>query len=67
MFFSPLEQVRGYKIFMQLLPHEVADLPLVLDLLSQQVSTDNEVRMWRFDLQIFLPFCYTSPCYHHTY
>lgn len=49
-----VEQVRGYKIFMQLLPHEVADLPPVLDLLSQQDSEDNEVRLWCFDLQISL-------------
>lgn len=61
------EQVRGYKIFMQLLPHEVADLPPVLDLLFQQDSKDNEVRLWCFDIHNFLPFCCTSPCCYNTY
>lgn len=45
-----VEQVRGYKIFMQLFPHEVADLPPVLDLLSQQDPKDNEVRLLSFML-----------------
>lgn len=43
-----IEQVRGYKIFMQLFPHEVADLPPVLDLLCQQDPKDNEVRLLSF-------------------
>lgn len=43
-FFSP-GQVRGYKVFMQLLPHEVADVHPVLDQLSSQDPTDIEVRL----------------------
>ena len=36
-------QVRGYKVFMQLFPHEVADVHPVLDLLSGQQPKDPEV------------------------
>ncbi|XP_051796853.1 tubulin-specific chaperone D isoform X1 [Acanthochromis polyacanthus] len=35
-------KVRGYKTFMQLFPHEVADVQPVLDLLSRQDPTDSE-------------------------
>ncbi|KAA8585191.1 hypothetical protein FQN60_003885 [Etheostoma spectabile] len=35
-------KVRGYKIFMQLFPHEVADVQPVLDLLSRQDPKDSE-------------------------
>lgn len=55
-----VEQVRGYKIFMQLFPHEVADLPPVLDLLSQQDPKDNEVRLPRlhiYSLCVVLHLC----------
>ena len=38
-------QVRGYKIFMQLFPHEVADVQPVLDLLTRQDPKDSEVRL----------------------
>lgn len=39
------DQVRGYKVFMQLFPHEVADVHPVLDLLSRQDPKDPEVRL----------------------
>lgn len=38
-------QVRGDKIFMRFLPHEVADVEPVLDLLSWQDPKDGEVRL----------------------
>ncbi|KAF0032783.1 hypothetical protein F2P81_015073 [Scophthalmus maximus] len=37
-----ISKVRGHKIFMQLFPHEVADLKPVLDLLSRQDPKDSE-------------------------
>lgn len=43
--FFPPAQVRGYKIFMQLFPHEVADVQPVLDLLTRQDPKDSEVRL----------------------
>ncbi|XP_060883388.1 tubulin-specific chaperone D [Labrus mixtus] len=47
-------KVRGYKIFMQLLPHEVADVHPVLDLLSRQDPKDSETWETRFMLLLWL-------------
>ncbi|CAN9505641.1 unnamed protein product [Ophioblennius macclurei] len=49
-----ISKVRGYKVFMQLLPHEVADLPPVLDLLSRQDPTDSETWETRYMLLLWL-------------
>ncbi|CAB1350255.1 unnamed protein product, partial [Coregonus sp. 'balchen'] len=40
-----ISKVRGYKIFMQLFPHEVADVQPVLDLLCRQDPKDPEVSL----------------------
>nr|XP_046270183.1 tubulin-specific chaperone D [Scatophagus argus] len=47
-------KVRGYKIFMQLLPHEVADVQPVLDLLSRQDPKDCETWETRYVLLLWL-------------
>ncbi|XP_034075522.1 tubulin-specific chaperone D [Gymnodraco acuticeps] len=47
-------KVRGYKIFMQLLPHEVADVHPVLDLLSRQDPKDTETWETRYMLLLWL-------------
>ncbi|KAL6103026.1 tbcd [Pungitius sinensis] len=47
-------KVRGYKIFMQLLPHEVADVQPVLDLLSKQDPKDSETWETRYMLLLWL-------------
>uniref|UniRef100_A0A8C2ZNA1 Tubulin-specific chaperone D n=1 Tax=Cyclopterus lumpus TaxID=8103 RepID=A0A8C2ZNA1_CYCLU len=47
-------KVRGYKIFMQLLPHEVADVQPVLDLLSKQDPIDSETWETRYMLLLWL-------------
>ncbi|XP_029293698.1 tubulin-specific chaperone D isoform X2 [Cottoperca gobio] len=47
-------KVRGYKIFMQLLPHEVADVQPVLDLLSRQDPKDTETWETRYMLLLWL-------------
>lgn len=38
-------QVRGYKVFLRLFPHEVADVQPVLDMFAGQSPTDHEVRI----------------------
>lgn len=47
-------KVRGYKIFMQLFPHEVADVHPVLDLLSRQDPKDRETWETRYMLLLWL-------------
>uniref|UniRef100_UPI0037E9BBBB tubulin-specific chaperone D n=1 Tax=Semicossyphus pulcher TaxID=241346 RepID=UPI0037E9BBBB len=47
-------KVRGYKIFMQLFPHEVADVQPVLDLLSRQDPKDTETWETRYMLILWL-------------
>ncbi|XP_041812434.1 tubulin-specific chaperone D [Chelmon rostratus] len=47
-------KVRGYKIFMQLFPHEVADVQPVLDLLSGQDPKDSETWETRYMLLLWL-------------
>uniref|UniRef100_A0AAQ6A6Z9 Tubulin-specific chaperone D n=1 Tax=Amphiprion ocellaris TaxID=80972 RepID=A0AAQ6A6Z9_AMPOC len=47
-------KVRGYKIFMQLFPHEVSDVQPVLDLLSRQDPTDSETWETRYMLLLWL-------------
>ncbi|TKS92043.1 D Beta-tubulin cofactor [Collichthys lucidus] len=47
-------KVRGYKVFMQLFPHEVADVQPVLDLLSRQDPTDIETWNTRYMLLLWL-------------
>uniref|UniRef100_A0A8D3DGB9 Tubulin-specific chaperone D n=1 Tax=Scophthalmus maximus TaxID=52904 RepID=A0A8D3DGB9_SCOMX len=49
-----ISKVRGHKIFMQLFPHEVADLKPVLDLLSRQDPKDSETWETRFMLLLWL-------------
>uniref|UniRef100_A0A3Q3G3V6 Tubulin-specific chaperone D n=1 Tax=Labrus bergylta TaxID=56723 RepID=A0A3Q3G3V6_9LABR len=49
-----ISKVRGYKILMQLLPHEVADVHPVLDLLSRQDPKDMETWETRFMLLLWL-------------
>lgn len=50
-------QVRGYKVFMQLFPHEVADVQPVLNLISRQDPKDSEVK--RNYIKVFC-CCYIS-------
>uniref|UniRef100_A0A7N8XH42 Tubulin-specific chaperone D n=1 Tax=Mastacembelus armatus TaxID=205130 RepID=A0A7N8XH42_9TELE len=47
-------KVRGYKIFMQLFPHEVADVQPVLDLLTRQDPKDSETWETRYMLLLWL-------------
>lgn len=47
-------KVRGYKIFMQLFPHEVADVQPVLDLLFRQDPKDTETWETRYMLLLWL-------------
>ncbi|XP_076608803.1 tubulin-specific chaperone D [Chaetodon auriga] len=47
-------KVRGYKIFMQLFPHEVTDVQPVLDLLSRQDPKDSETWETRYMLLLWL-------------
>ncbi|KAF7659956.1 hypothetical protein LDENG_00290530 [Lucifuga dentata] len=47
-------KVRGYKVFMQLFPHEVADVQPVLDLLSRQDPKDTEIWETRYMLLLWL-------------
>uniref|UniRef100_W5JY97 Tubulin-specific chaperone D n=1 Tax=Astyanax mexicanus TaxID=7994 RepID=W5JY97_ASTMX len=49
-----ISKVRGYKIFMQLLPHEVADMQPVLDLLCRQDPSDPETWETRYMLLLWL-------------
>ncbi|CAL8303672.1 unnamed protein product [Merluccius merluccius] len=49
-----ISKVRGYKIFMQLFPHEVADVQPVLDLLSRQDPKDTEIWETRYMLLLWL-------------
>ncbi|XP_056143333.1 tubulin-specific chaperone D isoform X2 [Lampris incognitus] len=49
-----ISKVRGYKIFMQLLPHEVVDVQPVLDLLSRQDPKDTEIWETRYILLLWL-------------
>ncbi|XP_037544964.1 tubulin-specific chaperone D [Nematolebias whitei] len=46
--------VRGYKIFMQLLPHEVSDVQPVLDLMSRQDPNDLKTWQTRYMLLLWL-------------
>ncbi|KAK7939149.1 hypothetical protein WMY93_002475 [Mugilogobius chulae] len=47
-------KVRGYKVLMQLFPHEVADVQPVLDLLLRQDPKDNETWETRYMLLLWL-------------
>ncbi|XP_041861103.1 tubulin-specific chaperone D [Melanotaenia boesemani] len=47
-------KVRGYKIFMQLFPHEVSDVQPVLELLSRQDPDDSETWETRYMLLLWL-------------
>ncbi|KAM4598518.1 tubulin-specific chaperone D [Polymixia lowei] len=49
-----ISKVRGYKVFMQLFPHEVADVQPVLDLLSRQDPKDTEIWETRYMLLLWL-------------
>ncbi|KAL0993545.1 hypothetical protein UPYG_G00109500 [Umbra pygmaea] len=49
-----ISKVRGYKVFMQLFPHEVADVRPVLDLVCQQDPKDTETWMTRYMLLLWL-------------
>ncbi|XP_072531302.1 tubulin-specific chaperone D [Salminus brasiliensis] len=49
-----ISKVRGYKIFMQLFPHEVADMQPVLDLLCRQDPKDPETWETRYMLLLWL-------------
>ncbi|KAM6957131.1 tubulin-specific chaperone D [Aplochiton taeniatus] len=49
-----ISKVRGYKIFMQLFPHEVADVHPVLDSLSRQDPKDSESWETRYMLLLWL-------------
>uniref|UniRef100_A0A667WL52 Tubulin-specific chaperone D n=1 Tax=Myripristis murdjan TaxID=586833 RepID=A0A667WL52_9TELE len=49
-----ISKVRGYKAFMQLFPHEVADVQPVLDLLSRQDPKDTEIWETRYMLLLWL-------------
>ncbi|XP_028267765.1 tubulin-specific chaperone D isoform X2 [Parambassis ranga] len=47
-------KVRGYKVFMQLFPHEVADVQPVLNLISRQDPKDSETWETRYMLLLWL-------------
>ncbi|KAM9745954.1 tubulin-specific chaperone D isoform 2-T2 [Menidia menidia] len=47
-------KVRGYKIFMQLFPHEVSDVQPVLDLLSRQDPKDSDTWETRYMLLLWM-------------
>ncbi|KAG7262649.1 hypothetical protein CRUP_001489, partial [Coryphaenoides rupestris] len=49
-----ISKVRGYKVFMQLFPHEVADVQPVLDLLSTQDPKDPDIWETRYMLLLWL-------------
>ncbi|XP_027032322.1 tubulin-specific chaperone D [Tachysurus fulvidraco] len=49
-----ISKVRGYKVFMQLLPHEVSDMQPVLDLLCRQDPKDTETWETRYMLLLWL-------------
>uniref|UniRef100_A0A4W4GJC2 Tubulin-specific chaperone D n=1 Tax=Electrophorus electricus TaxID=8005 RepID=A0A4W4GJC2_ELEEL len=49
-----ISKVRGYKVFMQLFPHEVSDLQPVLDLLLRQDPKDTETWETRYMLLLWL-------------
>lgn len=49
-----ISKVRGYKIFMQVLPHEVSDMQPVLDLLCRQDPKDTETWETRYMLLLWL-------------
>ncbi|KAM6175778.1 tubulin-specific chaperone D isoform 2-T2 [Erethizon dorsatum] len=49
-----ITKVRGYKIFLRLFPHEVADVQPVLDMISDQNPTDHETWETRYMLLLWL-------------
>ncbi|KAL4659227.1 tubulin-specific chaperone D [Arapaima gigas] len=49
-----VSKVRGHKVFMQLLPHEVSDVHPVLDLLCRQNPKDHETWETRYMLLLWL-------------
>ncbi|XP_006886364.1 PREDICTED: tubulin-specific chaperone D [Elephantulus edwardii] len=49
-----ITKVRGYKIFLRLFPHEVADVQPVLDMLSDQNPRDHETWETRYMLLLWL-------------
>ncbi|KAI5607304.1 tubulin-specific chaperone D [Silurus asotus] len=49
-----ISKVRGYKVFMQFFPHEVADMQPVLDLLCRQDPRDTETWETRYMLLLWL-------------
>ncbi|KAB5530646.1 hypothetical protein PHYPO_G00131760 [Pangasianodon hypophthalmus] len=49
-----ISKVRGYKVFMQLFPHEVSDMQPVLDLLCRQDPKDTETWETRYMLLLWL-------------
>ncbi|XP_013361458.1 PREDICTED: tubulin-specific chaperone D isoform X2 [Chinchilla lanigera] len=49
-----ITKVRGYKIFLRLFPHEVADVQSVLDMISDQNPTDHETWETRYMLLLWL-------------
>ncbi|KAF5903647.1 tubulin-specific chaperone D, partial [Clarias magur] len=49
-----ISKVRGYKIFVQLFPHEVSDMQPVLDLLCRQNPKDTETWETRYMLLLWL-------------
>uniref|UniRef100_A0A8C9TIV3 Tubulin-specific chaperone D n=1 Tax=Scleropages formosus TaxID=113540 RepID=A0A8C9TIV3_SCLFO len=53
-FLYVISKVRGHKIFMQLLPHEVSDVHPVLDLLSRQNPKDHQTWETRYMLLLWL-------------
>ncbi|MEQ2262657.1 hypothetical protein XENORESO_018458, partial [Xenotaenia resolanae] len=53
-FLFVISKVRGYKIFMQLLPHEVSDVHPVLELMSRQDPKDLETWETRYMLLLWL-------------
>nr|XP_005342030.3 tubulin-specific chaperone D [Ictidomys tridecemlineatus] len=49
-----ITKVRGYKVFLRLFPHEVADVQPVLDMFSGQNPTDHETWETRYMLLLWL-------------
>lgn len=60
-FIYHITKVRGYKAIIKYLPHEASDLPLVLELLTQEFSDDVNTWKTRYILLIWLSLLVTLP------
>lgn len=56
-----ISKMRGHKVIVRYLPHEVVDLPFVLDMLEQQNSTDFKTWQNRYMLLLWLSMACMIP------